>query len=107
MSLTNSSSHESDPNDIHGADLRSEDAAHGADVVPRAEPSRGAWLVELWQRADTTFISLMPDTNNFPARWSVYGASRIFSTLLDRNRLRGCVSERHYYVDDALSVMSH
>lgn len=40
MSLTNSNSHESEPDDIHGTDLRSEDAAHGAGVVPGAKLSR-------------------------------------------------------------------
>ena len=46
---------ESGPDDIHGAYLRTEGAAHGAGVVLRGESQGGKWLSKLLQNTSTAF----------------------------------------------------
>ena len=91
--------------DIHGPYLRTEDAAHGAYVVLRGASLRKA---NSFHSYCIHFTNLQPLP--FPRLLCIWcdntfdGALFKSSTLLDRNRLRGCNSKRHSYVDDARSA---
>jgi hypothetical protein len=92
---------ESGHNDIHGDDLRSEDAAHGACVVSGRNPT-GRWLARLWRQA-RRLPSKQHAQHLYRYTWTaIYVTCCTFSMLLDRNPLRGRVLKRHYYADDAL-----